>query len=222
MSNGLRRVLTIAWLVGVVVAILILLSSSAPPASQIAASPTAAHIEAAQNTVNVVLKDKNGAEVGQVTLTQGDKVTVAVQVHGLPAGYHGFHIHAVGICDPSGTSPFASAGGHWAGEGQPSHPNHGGDLPSLLVNSDGVGQMREDTARFKLADLLTNKDGSAVIVHAGPDNFANIPTRYAATQDADTLRTGDSGGRIACGVIVAGTAGAVATAAATTAATASH
>ncbi len=222
MSDGLRRVLTIAWLVGVVVAVVILLSSSAPAASQTTASPTAASIQAAQNTVNVVLMDKSGAQVGQVTLTQGDKVTVAVQIHGLPAGFHGFHIHAVGKCDPSGSSPFASAGGHWAGEGQPSHPNHGGDLPSLLVNSDGTGQMREDTARFKLADLLTSKDGAAVIVHAGPDNFANIPTRYAATPDADTLKTGDSGGRIACGVIAPGSAGASAPAAATAAATTTH
>jgi Cu-Zn family superoxide dismutase len=50
-------------------------------------------------------------------------------------------------------------------------------------------------------------DGSAVIVHALPDNYANIPTRYRSAQtgapgpDADTLKAGDSGGRVVCGVV---------------------
>jgi superoxide dismutase, Cu-Zn family len=45
-------------------------------------------------------------------------------------------------------------------------------------------------------------EGTAVMVHAGPDNFANIPERYAPNgPDADTLKTGDSGDRIACGVV---------------------
>ena len=47
---------------------------------------------------------------------------------------------------------------------------------------------------------LRDADGSALIVHAGPDNFANIPPRYG-TPDADTLATGDSGARAACGVV---------------------
>ena len=48
---------------------------------------------------------------------------------------------------------------------------------------------------------LFDGDGSALIVHALPDNYANIPSRYAAAPDAMTLSTGDAGGRLACGVI---------------------
>ena len=55
-------------------------------------------------------------------------------------------------------------------------------------------------------DAVLDADGSAVMVHAGPDNFGNIPTRYApAGPDADTQATGDSGGRAACGVVTAAT-----------------
>jgi len=51
---------------------------------------------------------------------------------------------------------------------------------------------------------LFDADGSAVIVHASPDNYANIPTRYVATPDSTTFGTGDAGGRVACGVVTHG------------------
>jgi Cu-Zn family superoxide dismutase len=71
-------------------------------------------------------------------------------------------------------------------------------MPVLLVNEDGTGEARFVSDRYSLADVV----GRALIVHAGPDNYANIPTRYAATgPDATTLATGDAGGRAACGVI---------------------
>jgi superoxide dismutase, Cu-Zn family len=74
------------------------------------------------------------------------------------------------------------------------------------VNDDGTGELQFETDRFRLSDLF-DADGSAVIVHAGRDNFANIPSRYHshATNtfgpDADTLATGDAGARAACGVV---------------------
>ena len=72
-------------------------------------------------------------------------------------------------------------------------------MPSLLVNADGTASAAFETDRFTIRQLR-DADGSAVMVHAGPDNFANIPPRYG-TADQETLDTGDSGTRAACGVI---------------------
>lgn len=125
-----------------------------------------------------------------------------VQAQGLTPGFHGFHIHSVGTCDPSGERAFASAGGHFHAEGQ-SHGQHMGDLPSLLVTESGTAFLVTVTDRFTLEDLM-DEDGSAVIIHAGADNFGNIPAdRYDPDPDEATLNTGDAGGRFACGVITA-------------------
>jgi superoxide dismutase, Cu-Zn family len=148
-----------------------------------------------------VLKDASGQQVGLAVLRERHgEVSVNADVWGLTPGFHGFHVHAVGQCVP----PFTSAGGHFnpAGAG---HGDHAGDLPSLLVNDDGTGELRFTTDRISLADLF-DLDGSALIVHASRDNYANIPDRYHshATDtfgpDADTLATGDAGVRAACGV----------------------
>ena len=137
-----------------------------------------------------------GQKVGAVTIFQTrHKVTVAGRVKGLTPGFHGLHIHAVGKCEGPA---FTSAGGHVAAPGQ-THGGHAGDLPSLLVNADGTASAAFETDRFTIASLR-DADGSAVMIHAGPDNFANIPARYG-TPDAETLATGDSGARVACGVI---------------------
>ena len=74
-------------------------------------------------------------------------------------------------------------------------------MPVLLVNADGTARASLRTDRFALADLL-DADGSAIIIHAKADNYANIPTdRYDPDPDEMTLATGDSGGRAACGVV---------------------
>jgi Cu-Zn family superoxide dismutase len=83
-------------------------------------------------------------------------------------------------------------------------------MPSLLVNVDGTAEARFETDRFVPAQLL-DADGSAVIVHAGADNFANVPTRYHSHvpdassttygPDATTLGNGDAGARTACGLV---------------------
>lgn len=146
---------------------------------------------------SATLRDTTGAAVGRVILKEkAGAVLVKVSVGGLPTGFHGFHVHAVGTCTPPA---FTSAGGHLNPAGS-SHPAHAGDSPVLLVNGDGTGALRFVTDRYAVEDLFET-DGSAFIVHALPDNYANIPTRYASTPDATTLATGDAGGRLACGVI---------------------
>jgi superoxide dismutase, Cu-Zn family len=149
-----------------------------------------------------VLADANGQKVGVAVLKERHgKVEVSAEISGVPAGFHGFHVHAVGECVP----PFTSAGGHFNPAGVP-HGDHAGDMPSLLVNQDGTAELEFETDRFSLGDLF-DADGSAVIVHAGRDNFANIPSRYHSHTydtfgpDVDTLATGDAGSRAACGVV---------------------
>lgn len=162
---------------------------------------------------HATVRDVNGNVLGTVSLfASGDKLAVSGRLTAIPAGFHGFHVHAVGICDPRATDPagnvvpFASAGPHLDSGGH-THGAHSGDLPSLLVTADGTTITATATDRLSAA-LLFDADRSAIIVHAGPDNFANIPTRYSAAgvpgPDAATLGTGDSGARFACGVLVRG------------------
>jgi Cu-Zn family superoxide dismutase len=147
---------------------------------------------------SATLMDAAGRKVGVVWMREdrrGDVVHIAAGVRDLPPGFHGFHIHTTGRCDPP---TFTSAGGHFDPTGA-THGGHAGDLPSLLVNQDGTATLATATDRFSIADLR-DADGSAVMVHSGPDNFANIPARYGGP-DQETLNTGDSGSRMACGVV---------------------
>jgi Cu-Zn family superoxide dismutase len=143
------------------------------------------------------LHDAAGNEIGSVKLEQdGDAVRLKVKIEGATPGFHGFHVHTVGAC----AAPFTSAGGHY-NPGGTTHSNHAGDLPSLYADADGETEARFSTDRFALGDLF-DADGSAIILHAGRDNYANIPTdRYDPDPDATTLATGDAGSRFACGVI---------------------
>jgi Cu-Zn family superoxide dismutase len=147
---------------------------------------------------SATLVDATGETVGRVWMREDrrdDIVYLEARLRDLPPGFHGFHIHTVGLCDaPS----FTTAGGHFNPTGA-THGNHAGDLPSLLVTQDGEATLATATDRFSLADLR-DADGSAVMVHSGPDNFANIPARYGGP-DEETLSTGDAGSRLACGVV---------------------
>lgn len=157
------------------------------------------------SAVGVALHGIDGQQVGWVRMREvHGKVIVRGVARGLTPGFHGFHIHAVGVCDPAAPDgPFTTAGGHYTGA-LLNHGDHAGDLPSLLVTADGHAWASFLTDRFTI-DELRDTDGSAVMVHAGRDNYANIPTRYTAAgvpgPDATTLATGDAGGRVACGVI---------------------
>jgi Cu-Zn family superoxide dismutase len=156
----------------------------------------------ARTVADVTLRDAAGTKVGTVSVatTSWSSTDIRARVRGMRPGFHGFHIHAVGACE---APDFMSAKGHLKAEGQ-SHGAHSGDMPPLLVKGNGTATLRVTTDRFTLADLR-DADGSAVMIHAGPDNFANIPPRYApGGPDQETLDTGDSGARVACGVIRAG------------------
>jgi Cu-Zn family superoxide dismutase len=148
----------------------------------------------------------------RVTLNSGGLTDVEVDV------FHGFHIHAnnddsaspgngSGCVADAAAAPstwFTSADGHFNPTGE-SHAHHVGDMPVLYFNSDGSAETRFRLDQIKPADII----GKVVILHAGPDNFNNIPLGDAATQykanstDAAgaTARTGNAGDRIACGVI---------------------
>jgi Cu-Zn family superoxide dismutase len=144
------------------------------------------------------LLDANGQEVGQVKLKQErDVVEVEAEFDVLPAGFHGFHVHAIGNC----TAPaFTSAGGH-LNPAAANHGAHAGDMPVLLVKADGTVVTTFETDRFTV-DQLFDPDGSALIVHANADNYANIPATYTPQPpNATTLATGDAGARFACGVV---------------------
>ncbi len=81
------------------------------------------------------------------------------------------------------------------------HPDHAGNLPNLLVTEDRTGELTVVTDRID-TDLLFDENGAAVIIHSQADNAANIPERYAPQgPDYETLTTGDSGSRTACGVL---------------------
>ena len=142
-------------------------------------------------------------------------VTVTIETTGtgqLSPGFHGVHIHSVAKCEansvaPSGGEPgdFLSAGGHFQVPGHTGGPQSG-DLTSLEVRKDGGALLETTTDGFTKADLLAGA-GTAIVIHAGADNFGNIPAdRYnqvngAPGPDQTTMMTGDAGKRVACGVI---------------------
>jgi superoxide dismutase, Cu-Zn family len=157
--------------------------------------------------VRATLVNAANEEVGEVVFKGVDgqvtRVEVEVRASALPnlGDFHGFHIHTTGVC----TAPFTSAGGHW-NPTTASHGAHTGDMPSLLVHADGQAYAEFETDRFPVSSLLEG-DGSAVILHTGRDNFANIPATYSSGgvpgPNATTLATGDAGTRYACGVVEA-------------------
>jgi Cu-Zn family superoxide dismutase len=143
------------------------------------------------------LKNVGGDIVGWARFTEDASGILHVNVHvsGLSEGLHGIHIHSVGSCG----SAFADAMGHHNPLGyvhglDTLTGGHAGDLPNLVVNGAGQGHLDATSDRATLSvGLLSvfDANGSALIIHAGED-------------DQHTNPTGNSGGRIACGIIVAG------------------
>ncbi|MBY0442434.1 MAG: superoxide dismutase family protein [Mycobacteriaceae bacterium] len=151
-----------------------------------------------------------GGAAGFVTITV--QTTMAGQ---LSPGFHGLHIHSLGKCEPNSVAQpggvsgnFLSAGGHFQVPGHTAEPASG-ELTSLEVRKDGSALLVTTTDAFTKEDLLFGEK-TALIIHGGPDNFANIPPdRYTQSNgmpgpDEMTMTTGDAGKRVACGVIGAG------------------
>lgn len=143
------------------------------------------------------LRTAEGRVVGQVDIrdTPIEAVLLRVTLYGgvLDPGPHGFHVHETGTCDPD----FGAAGGHYAPHGR-AHGimdpdgKHAGDLPN--VHLDNSGRLEFEvlahglTTRRGGAGTLFDSDGSAFIIHAGPDDLRSQPS-------------GAAGDRVACGVI---------------------
>ncbi|ABC64881.1 superoxide dismutase family protein [Erythrobacter litoralis] len=135
----------------------------------------------------------NGIPAGTAQLVaSGDTVTLAVAVTGISPGQHGFHLHETGTC---AAPDFTSAGGHL----NPDNVGHGledddgahlGDLPNLTVSSSGTATTRVDLrgSRSEVLDAIFDADGTAIVIHADPD-------------DGRTDPSGNAGKRVACAVI---------------------
>jgi len=150
--------------------------------------PAAALAGPSTRFASAKMYDAGGAFVGVAVFHQSRDggVSVHVVVRGLTVGVHGIHIHAIGACSPD----FAAAGSHF-NPTDALHPNHAGDLGNLTTNRAGIAWMSVYTSNVTLTPgplSLLDADGSALIIHEGPDDLHTHPT-------------GNSGGRVACGVI---------------------
>ncbi len=160
----------------------------------------------------------HSVEIGTVDFTNaGGYTEVKVRLINAPGidAFHGFHVHANnnpangdGCIADTALAPstwFASADGHFKRDGE-LHSHHAGDLPVVYVNGDGSVETKFRIDTIDSSELV----GKAVVLHAGPDNYANIPasgangyTPNSATAIPATNNTGNSGDRIACGVVEA-------------------
>lgn len=140
------------------------------------------------------LVDATGVNVGTATFAEGGGgVQVAVRVHGLQPGMHGIHLHETGACQPP---DFKSAGGHLNPDGkkhglQNRDGAHAGDMPNLTVRADGSADttlIAPDATTDESAASVLSASGRAIVIHASAD-------------DQKTDPSGNSGARIACGVV---------------------
>lgn len=126
---------------------------------------------------------------GNVTFTDlGGEVQVDALFSGLTPGEHGFHVHEVGDCSATDAS---SAKGHYNPTGQrhghhDSKARHSGDMPNLIADAQGEARLTAELKGLTVSELI----GRSVVVHADPDDYMSQPA-------------GNSGKRIACGVIAA-------------------
>jgi len=210
---------TARWALGALAAPLLLGACSDVPKKSAASTSAPAATSSRAPEAKTTLATADGVQAGTVTFTavaRGTEVDVQVtSTNAIGAGrFHGIHVHAnddpangEGCKADPAMAPstwFTAVDGHFK-EGSATHNEHKGDLPSILVGKDGTASLRFTTDRFTPSDVV----GKAVVVHAGADNFANVPTgdlpdQYKPNADAATAKTaatGNAGDRMACGVI---------------------
>lgn len=135
----------------------------------------------------------NGQPIGSATIFQrGLDAVISVTVTGTPAAVHGMHLHTAGKCEAPGftsAGPHLNPAGHQHGKDNPQGA-HLGDLPNVTIGQNGIGTISailgQDAAA--IAATLHDSDGTAIVLHAAADDYRTDPT-------------GNSGARIACGVI---------------------
>lgn len=145
-----------------------------------------------QPQAQAAMSDAQGKALGTITLTQFPQgLLVHAELDGLKPGWHAVHIHENGTCSPS----FAAAGGHFnphgGQHGIDAAPTHAGDLPNFWVDESGKGGFEAVTVSVTLGEgqaSLFKPGGTAFIVHAQQDDYASEPA-------------GNSGDRVACGVV---------------------
>lgn len=183
-----------------VLALLVACSPAGPDSGQAPApgdSSVARDVRSDSSTeslkASIQVKSSTGRDLGTLTVTEvTDALSFAGTLRGLPPGVHGVHVHMVGSCEGPA---FTSAGAHWNptdkmhGTDNPQGP-HLGDLNNLTVAADSTVTVQITTHEGARAKALMDSDGASVVVHAAAD-------------DNHTDPSGNSGDRIACGVISA-------------------
>ncbi|HEY0092896.1 MAG TPA: superoxide dismutase family protein [Archangium sp.] len=147
-----------------------------------------------QSRATAELMNTGGQKIGTATLVErGDSVELQVEVTGLEPGRHGIHFHEAGLCETPG---FTSAGSHFNPLGKQhglESPTgaHAGDLPNLEADASGKASYKATTNRVTLDEgqlSIFDADGTALVIHARADDQMTDPS-------------GNSGERVACGVL---------------------
>jgi Cu-Zn family superoxide dismutase len=148
-------------------------------------------------TVHKVTQDGTSDNLGTIIIASSNAgATFKVDLHGLPPGQHGFHVHENGNCGPTllnGTRiPGGAAGGHLdpdhTGKHEgPAGQGHLGDLPVLDVDANGTAKQILIPSRIKDPAVLK---GHSIVIHVGGDNYSDSPSPL-----------GGGGARFACGVV---------------------
>lgn len=146
------------------------------------------------SSATATIRDGAGASLGTLRMEAvAGGVRISGQLAGLAPGAHGIHFHAIGRCD---APAFTSAGDHFNprnsrhGLVNPEGP-HAGDMPSVAADANGRAVVDHTTALVTLgggATTLFDADGTAIVIHASSDDQRTDPS-------------GNSGARIACGVV---------------------